>query len=153
MTAARWFAALVITHLIFGTATVSLSAKSAPPAMNSLLVIAPYKHSGLWVFDDPAVGLRQEPFVSGADHIMDLLSAQIPQAESGFTLVFSAQPFPGYQAHFVRDRAEHGGTWYRWPKQKVEGWLCPALFKYFPAAPPDIYVQARPRAPKPVSKH
>lgn len=119
-------------------------AREAPAAMNSLLVIKPYKHSGLWVFDDPAVGLRQEPFVSGADHIMDLLSADIPRANRGFTLVFSAQPFPGFQARFVRGRAEHSGTWYSWPEKKVEGWLCPALFKYFPVAPAEIYVQARP---------
>jgi len=113
--------------------------------MNSLLIIAPYQHAGVWVFDDPKVGLRQEPFVSGADHIMDLLSADIPDASAGFTLIFAAQPFPGYQAHFVRGRTEHGGTWYSWPEKKVEGWLCPALFKYFPTAPAEIYVQARPK--------
>jgi hypothetical protein len=27
----------------------------------------------------------------------------------------------------------------------MEGWLCPALFKYFDAAPPKIYAQFRPR--------
>ena len=113
-----------------------------PPA-NSLLVIAPYKKSGAWVFDDPRVGLRQEPFVAGADRIMDLLSAGLPQAEKGFTLIFSAQPFPGAEARFVRGRAERGGNWYSWPEKGVEGWLCPALFKYFPAAPPEIHVQVR----------
>jgi hypothetical protein len=34
--------------------------------MNELIAIHLYKAGGLWVFDDPAVGLRQEPFVSGA---------------------------------------------------------------------------------------
>jgi len=29
--------------------------------MNELIAIHPYKVGGLWVFDDPAVGLRQEP--------------------------------------------------------------------------------------------
>lgn len=114
--------------------------------MNSLLLISPYKISDTWVFDDPAVGLRQEPFVSGADHIMDLLSEKIPNAASGFKLVFSSQPFPGYQARFVRGGAEHGGTWYSWPDRKVEGWLCPALFHYFKEAPPEMYVQASPRS-------
>jgi hypothetical protein len=114
--------------------------------MNSLLVIVPYKHAGLWVFDDPSVGLRQKPFVSGADHIMDLLSENIPAAEKGFTLVFSAQAFPGYQAHFIKSREEHSGVWYSWPERNVEGWLCPALFKYFPSAPQDIYVRASAKA-------
>lgn len=113
--------------------------------MNSLLVISPYKHADLWVFDDERVGLHKEPFVSGADKIMDLLSSEIPDAERGFALIFSAHPFPGYNARFVRGRSEHGGTWYTWPERSVEGWLCPALFKYFPAAPPEIYIQARAR--------
>jgi hypothetical protein len=112
--------------------------------MNSLLVIAPYQHAGTWVFDDPKVGLHQEPFVSGADDIMDLLTADIPDAKHGFTLIFSARAFPGYQAHFVKSREEHDGVWYAWPEKKIEGWLCPALFKYFPTAPDDIFVQARP---------
>jgi hypothetical protein len=29
--------------------------------MNSLFVIAPYKYEGMWVFDDPEVGLSKEP--------------------------------------------------------------------------------------------
>ena len=109
--------------------------------MNSLFTIAPYKLHGTWVFDDPAVGLRQEPFVSGADDIMDLLSADLPNAESGFRLIFSPEPFPGYTARFEKGRTEYGGTWYRWPDRNVEGWLCPALFKYFPAAPDEIFVK------------
>ena len=34
--------------------------------MNSLIVIAPYKRQGMWVFDDPAVGLAKEPFAAGS---------------------------------------------------------------------------------------
>ena len=29
--------------------------------MNAINVIAPYKHHGMWVFDDPRVGQKQEP--------------------------------------------------------------------------------------------
>ncbi len=32
--------------------------------VNALLVIAPYKYQGAWVFDDPAVGLSREPFIA-----------------------------------------------------------------------------------------
>jgi hypothetical protein len=35
--------------------------------MNAMNVISPYKHHGVWVFDDARVGLQQEPFVAGAD--------------------------------------------------------------------------------------
>ncbi|WP_299624292.1 hypothetical protein [Pelagibius sp.] len=39
--------------------------------MNALRVIHPYKTEGVWVFEDEAVGLVQEPFVSGADTVID----------------------------------------------------------------------------------
>lgn len=112
--------------------------------MNALLTIAPYRFADTWVFDDDRVGLVREPFVAGADRILDLLTANIPDAARGFRLTFSAQPFPGYQARFVIDRPESCGHWYRWPDREVEGWLCPALFKYFETAPPEIYAQASP---------
>jgi hypothetical protein len=31
--------------------------------MNAINVIAPYKHNGQWIFDDPRFGLRQEPLL------------------------------------------------------------------------------------------
>jgi hypothetical protein len=48
----------------------------------------------MWVFDDARVGLVQEPFVSGADTWIDRVVADIPDAENGFTLIFSSSPFP-----------------------------------------------------------
>lgn len=110
--------------------------------MNSLFAIAPYKSQGMWVFDDPSVGLCREPFVSGADAVLDVLTQDIPDAANGFKLVFSPQPFPGYDARFVWNRPEFGGNWYSWPERGMEGWLCPALFKYFEAAPKELYVKA-----------
>jgi hypothetical protein len=60
--------------------------------MNTINVIAPYKHHGQWVFDDPRVGLSQEPFVAGADTWIDRVVADIPDAERGFSS-FPAQLF------------------------------------------------------------
>jgi hypothetical protein len=113
--------------------------------MNSLFAIAPYKFEGMWVFDDPAVGLRQEPFVSGADTAIDMLTNDIPNAADGFKLIFSAHPFPGYTARFDWVRSEHGGNWYSWSDRGIEGWLCPALFKYLEVAPKELYVKVSPR--------
>jgi hypothetical protein len=113
--------------------------------MNSLFAITPYKFDDFWVFDDPAVGLRQEPFVSGADIILDFLTEHIPGAATGFKLIFSPRPFPGCTARFIWTREEHGGNWYTWPERRLEGWLCPALFKYIDPAPPELYVQVAPR--------
>jgi hypothetical protein len=70
--------------------------------MNAINVISPYKHHGMWVFDDARVGLAQEPFVSGADTWIDRVVADIPNAENGFTLIFSSTPFPGHQYRLPR---------------------------------------------------
>ncbi len=51
-----------------------------PNRMNAISVISPYKHHGMWVFDDARVGLVQEPFVSGAGTWIDRVVADIPNA-------------------------------------------------------------------------
>jgi hypothetical protein len=114
--------------------------------MNAINVIAPYKHLGMWVFDDPRVGLVQEPFVSGADVMIDRVVADIPDAERGFTLIFSATPFPGHQYRLDWQRADNEGNWYRSEDLDLEGWLCPALFLYFAEAPKHLYVQTKARS-------
>jgi hypothetical protein len=112
---------------------------------NSIMVISPYRHHGTWVFDDPSVGLVREPFVSGIPEMIDMLVREIPDAEQGFRLLFSSTQFPGYQVEIEHVREEYGGAWYRWPEQNREGWLCPALFKYFDRAPRKLYCRAEPK--------
>jgi uncharacterized protein DUF6717 len=111
---------------------------------NTLFVIEPYKSNGTWVFDDPRVGLEREPFVAGMPEIIDRAVGDIPNAEAGFTLIFSANPFPGATVELEWVREEVGGHWYRW--MDMEGWLCPALFHYFPTPPPRLYAQPKPKA-------
>jgi len=110
--------------------------------MNSINLILPYRYETMWVFDDPRAGLNKEPFVSGADTMIDKLVADLPNAEKGFRLLFSATPFPGFQVKLEWRREEYGGNWYFSPEHNMEGWLCPALFKYFDKAPKEIYVKA-----------
>ena len=114
--------------------------------MNAIIAIHPYKYEGLWVFDDEKVGLVQEPFVAGADTVINRMVTDIPDADKGFTLLFSAGPFPGFQAEFEWRREEMGGNWYYSAALDSEGWLCPALFKYFEAAPANIYAQFKAKA-------
>jgi hypothetical protein len=106
------------------------------------MAIAPYWWQGTWVFDDAGRGLTREPFVSGVPEMIDQLVADIPDARRGFRLLFSARPFPGYQRAFEWDREEFGGNWYRCDDPPMEGWLCPALFKYFDEAPKKLYARA-----------
>ena len=110
--------------------------------MNAINLIVPYRYSGMWVFDDARVGLHQEPFVSGADTMIDALVKGIPNAEQGFRLLFSGAPFPGYTVKLDWVREEYGGNWYSSSAFGLEGWLCPALLKYFEQAPKEIYVKA-----------
>jgi hypothetical protein len=113
--------------------------------MNAINLIVPYRYQGMWVFDDPRVGLDKEPFVSEADSMIDVLVADVPGADRGFRLLFSATPFPGYTHMLQWAREEFGGNWYSSPVFKMEGWLCPALFKYFDKAPKEIYIKAEPK--------
>jgi len=111
---------------------------------NSLFVLRPYKHEGSWVFDDESVGLVREPFVLGIDDMIDRLVAGVPAAEKGFRLIFSPKPFPGYAVKLEWRREETEGNWYFSPTYGIEGWLCPALFKYFETAPLELFARAEP---------
>ena len=109
---------------------------------NQIMVIAPYWHAGTWVFDDSDVDLVKEPFVSGVPEMIDDLVSDIPNARQGFRLLFSASPFPGYQRKVTWVREEMDGHWYFDEVTDSEGWLCPAMFKYFDEAPAELFVRA-----------
>jgi len=113
---------------------------------NCIFTIMPYKHHGGWVFDDEKAGLVQEAFVSGIPEIIEWLIAEhgIKGATKGFRLYFSKNPFPGSQLKLKWLRGDDTGNWYEVDMGdgvKEEGWLCPALFKYFDAAPKSIFVR------------
>lgn len=110
--------------------------------MNAIMQITPYRQNGMWVFDDTNAGLIKEPFVSGIDKMIDHLVTAMPDANNGFNMLFSANPFPGYDVFIDWRGAEYGGNWYWCDKYKILGWLCPALFCYFDKAPEKIYVKA-----------
>ena len=112
-------------------------APTATPRHSQIKVIRPYKWEGIWVFDDPAVGLDKEALVAGMPELIEIATAQagIREPEKGFVALFSKDPFPTAQVCLERVREEGGGNVYRWPAVGREGWLCPALFRYFDQAP------------------
>tara|TARA_R100000664_G_scaffold34221_1_gene55232 strand:+ start:1608 stop:1970 length:363 start_codon:yes stop_codon:yes gene_type:complete len=112
---------------------------------NAIMLISPYKYSEQWVFDDENTGLVREPFVSGADQIIDQMVASIDDPASGFNLLFSDKPFPGHGIMLERRQPESGGYWYHSESLGMDGWLCPALFKYFDEAPEKLYASATPK--------
>ena len=69
--------------------------------------------------------------MAGADSMIDIAVSVkgIPNADNGFLMVFSADPFP--DADFSLDwvQEENTGNVYkgRFKSQEIEAWLCPAL--------------------------
>ncbi|MEJ2044511.1 MAG: hypothetical protein P8X89_14685 [Reinekea sp.] len=112
---------------------------------NALMVIFPYLYEGMWVFDDPDTNLVKEPFVFGIPEMINVLTKNTPDAINGFKLIFSLKPFPGYQEHLNWVREDYEGNWYQLEGRNMEGWLCPALYKYFDKAPKNIFVKAEPK--------
>ena len=109
---------------------------------NNIMVIFPYQEENTWVFDDSTAGLSKEPFVCGIPEMIDIMVQNIPNADKGFRMLFSDNPFPNYQVELAFVKEEYGGNWYKWEKQNLSGWLCPAMFKYFVDTPKNIYCKA-----------
>jgi hypothetical protein len=53
----------------------------------------------------------------------------------------SASYFPDAQITWERVREEGGGNVYRWAERDMEGWLCPALQRYFAEATEKLYIR------------
>jgi len=128
---------ITIVFIIFSGKQKSLNVTD-----NAILIIKPYWHNGTWVFDDKRVNLYQEPFVAGIPEMINHITKDIPNAKNGFRLLFSANPFPDYQMKLIWVREENGGNWYYSEDLRMEGWLCPAMFKYYKKAPKEIYAKA-----------
>lgn len=111
--------------------------------MTQIKTLRPYKYYGQWVFDDEATGLDKEAFVAGADTMIDVATEHLEKPEEGFVLLFSGEYFPTAQIKLDWVREDGGGNVYYWPEANQEGWLCPALFKYFDEAPKEIYAQVK----------
>jgi hypothetical protein len=123
------------------------------------LTIYPYFYEeSCWVFDDQRTGLKEEAFVLGMTEIITrvVVTKAIPNAVKGFALTFGVEPFD----HDVEltwlsptEAVKAGaavitgvGNWYRGIVcgEEMVGWLCPALFLYFPEAPKKFYATAEP---------
>lgn len=115
--------------------------------MNQISVIRPYLFEGVWVFDDPAKELDKEALIGGMPEIIELACAElnIPNPADGFVAIFSKDLFPGYMIKLDWVMEEMGGNVYSWTERNMQGWLCPALLKYFDAPPKSIHIQLKPK--------
>ncbi len=107
---------------------------------NSIYAIEVYKHGLMWVFDDANVGLVKEPFVAGADTLIDILAGE----NEKITLIFSTIQFPDHKIVIERKETNPpAGTDYYCEAMKHELWLCPALNLYYLESPAKLYVNYR----------
>jgi len=111
---------------------------------NSIFRIIARFGNGIWAFDDERFGIVEQPFVFGADLILEKMATQVEGIGDRLNLVFSSIPFPGSEfcLGFVREETE--GFVYRWEEKNLQGWLSPSLRNYFPEPPPNIYLQLLP---------
>ena len=112
--------------------------------MNTLFRILIRQLDEIWVYDDASFEVKDQPFVFGADLILEKMTAQVEGVGDRLNLVFSSIPFPGSEfcLDFVREETE--GFVYRWEEKNLQGWLSPSLRNYFPEPPPNIYLQLLP---------
>src|SRR2546423_1023733 len=66
--------------------------------------------------------------------------------------MFASEPFPGHQFRLDWRRSDGSGNWYYALGLELEGWLSPALLRYFPEAPKAIYFQVKSRQACPSSE-
>lgn len=129
------------------------------------LTLYPYLRDQCWVFDDERTGLKEEAFVLGmSEMIFRLVKAKdIPDAEKGFALHFSDEPFDDFDADLAWLRSDDSqvvpgqdgsatqthGNWYTGvvAGEAMTGWLCPALGLYFSTAPRRLFVKVEPLPP------
>lgn len=107
--------------------------------MNQIVTIRPYCNHGTWMFDDETVGLKGEALVAGIPEIIGRACgiAQVKNPKDGFILQFSGEYFPHNTGKLDWLKGDRSGNWYQF--QELQGWLCPALFRYFVDAPKEIY--------------
>lgn len=105
---------------------------------NQIYYIEPFKKGDLWVFNDETTGLVEEPFISG---IPEIINYYVGKKVSKIGLLFSKAMFPEYTTKLQKKKSEFGGAWYTDYNNGLEGWLCPALFRYFEKAPNRLFVK------------
>jgi hypothetical protein len=73
--------------------------------------------------------------------MIDKMVEGLPGSNNKVRLIFSQRQFPGWQQRLDLRREQDGGNWYYNEQHHMEGWPCPALFKFFPRAPQHIYAR------------
>ena len=107
---------------------------------NSLYIIQPYRDLGTWLFDDESRNIIREPFVLGVPQMIDMYLEQKGIQANKFTLIFSNKDIPNADAKLIKERDLNEGAWYSLVGTDKEGWICPAILKYYETAPDKLSI-------------
>ncbi len=106
---------------------------------NAIKLIEAYLWNGIYVFDEPSLGVTKEAFVGGSTELIGKLCGN----KERVILIFSDSPFPDYTVSTDFVKQDEGGTTYHCKKLDHTHWLCNVLMMYFEEAPKTIYVQVK----------
>lgn len=113
-----------------------------------------YKEGSLWLFDDPDKELIREPFVTETSIVIDTMlqkhldfykiKGPLPTEAILFITSEFFGPHVFRRLYDGKDPATEGTT-YQMDNENTAIWLCPALLKYYPAAPAQLFMSVRTR--------
>lgn len=106
---------------------------------NAIKVIDAYKWNGMYVFDEPSLGITKEAFVGGSTELI----SKYCEDRDKVILVFSDKPFPGHNVVTELVSQDVGGSDYYCKEKDHKHWLCNVLLMYFNGAPKTIYAQIK----------
>lgn len=112
---------------------------------NSLQIIT-LERKGCWVFTDSIIGVIDEAFVGGMTEIIDKMLSREKKKKTGInfktpTAIFSHIPFPDYDYILNHISSDETGMGNYYMFEKMKGWLCPVLLRYFAIPPEKIYIK------------
>lgn len=97
---------------------------------------------GMWVYDDPDLGVYVEAFILGSSEVIDSV---VGEKTKTCTIAVSSEPIPFADAVLVNVDDEVEGNirgWYQKDDSDLPpNWLCGRTLDYFPDYPKRIYAK------------
>ena len=108
---------------------------------NCIFVIKPYKWEGMWD-STTLTWASSKNLRRRCGHDDRRATSHIPNATRASWPSSRPATSPMRKSCWWA-REEGGGNVYRWAEKGMEGWLCPALLRYFTEPPEKLYIQVK----------
>jgi len=119
------------------TLTHPIAKRSTSATVGSMNFLYIYRHLGTWCYDDPRSDIIAEPFVQGADKIIDHALAGEGFSPDTELVKLYWNTKPRWTIERLSSEIRNGEEWnhYRLLYTDITGWLCPQLLAFFSKAP------------------